>query len=251
MARVWRLGAVLSLLLLLLLPVPAFGLGGLLGPLVEPLEPVADGELLEPVTQPVVELVAPVTEPVVEILSPVTEPLDPITDPLLGNDATEPITDPIIGPIIGPVTDPDPQPTTTTAPPNRTESAPPPSGGRSTDGLPATSPSDDRVEVLESSTGQETIARAPAALLLTPSLASQLPNLAVAESAGSSLLGQILDWVGGFDAASFLAAPLLALEVLLRALASAGRGLLAPALVLGGLAVLMARDRRKVGTKTP
>jgi hypothetical protein len=66
-----------------------------------------------------------------------------------------------------------------------------------------------------------------------------------------SVLSQILDWLSEFDAGSFLTAPFLGLQVLLRALASAGKGLLIPGIMLATFGFFMARDRRIQGTKTP
>jgi hypothetical protein len=85
--------------------------------------------------------------------------------------------------------------------------------------------------------------------LLLPRLDGFSPLLAPV-SGVESLLAAILNWVSDFELGSILAAPFVALRVLLRALASAGRGLLAPALLLSGMAVVMTWDRKSLGTKS-
>lgn len=84
------------------------------------------------------------------------------------------------------------------------------------------------------------------ALLIAPDEVLLVPD----QAQGGSW-ADIFNFVGEVNLGSILAAPLLALEVLLRALASAGEGLLAPGVMLVVLAIVMARDRRILGTKTP
>lgn len=72
-----------------------------------------------------------------------------------------------------------------------------------------------------------------------------IPSGAVVLAAASRLpLSDVLAFVGDVRVEAFLAAPLLALQVLARALGSAGQGLIAPAAMLAIVAGLMARDRR-------
>ncbi|MEX0700017.1 MAG: hypothetical protein WD354_09825 [Acidimicrobiia bacterium] len=272
---------VVALILLLLAAAPegaaALSLGGLLDPVLEPLEPVTEaaGDLLAPITEPTGQLVDPLVGPVVELLEPVTDPLlepvedllapvtdpllepveealAPVTDPLLEpvEEALAPVTDPLLGPVeevVDPITDPvdgvvdplinpDPQPE---------GGNPPGSSDPAIDGGSVIS-----VPSLGSFESQPT----SAAVSFVSSAISLLPprsgGVVVSPSVAQSLLSQILDWLSGFDAGSFLAAPFLGLRVLLRALASAGQGLLIPGMMLVVLA-LMARDRRILGTKTP
>jgi uncharacterized protein YggT (Ycf19 family) len=275
---------VVALILLLLAAAPdsaaALSLGELFGPVIEPLKPVTEaaGALLEPITEPtgqlldpligpVVDLLEPVTdpllEPVEELLAPVTDPLlepveevlDPITDPLLDpvEEVLDPITDPLLDPVeevVDPITDPvdevvdplinpDPQPEGGT-PPGLSDSA-------TVGGSVISVPSLGGEGSFESQPTSAAVSFVSSAISLLPPPSS---GVVVPPSLAQSLLSQILDWLSGFDAGSFLAAPFLGLRVLLRALASAGQGLLIPGMMLVVLAV-MARDRRILGTKTP
>jgi uncharacterized protein YggT (Ycf19 family) len=270
MSRV-RAGVVALILLLIAAPANAaphslsFSLGELLGPVVAPLEPVAEsaGDLLEPITEPTGEILEPVIDPALEVLSPVTDPLlepveevvDPITDPLLDpvEEVVDPITDPITDPVedvvdpitdpvdevVNPLRDPDPQPEGGTPP----GSPDPATDGGSVISVPSLG-GEGSFESQPTSAGESIVSSAIS--LLPP----RSGGVVVAPSLAQSLLSQILDWLSGFDAGSFLAAPFLGLRVLLRALASAGQGLLIPGMMLVVLA-LMARDRRILGTKTP
>jgi uncharacterized protein YggT (Ycf19 family) len=260
---------VVALILLLLAAAPgsaaALSLGELLGPVIDPLKPVTEaaGDLLEPITEPTGQLLDPLVGPVVDLLEPVTDPLlepveeslAPVTDPVLEpvEEALAPVTDPLLGPveeIVDPITDPvnevvdplinpDPQPEGGT-PPGLSDPA--------IDGGSVVSvPSLGGAGSFESQPTSAAVSFVSSAISLLPPPSA---GVVVPPSLAQSLLSQILDWLSGFDAGSFLAAPFLGLRVLLRALASAGQGLLIPGMMLVVLAV-MARDRRILGTKTP
>ena len=261
-----RARAVVGGLLLVLIAAPAYaappshsyGLGELLGPVLAPLEPVTEsvGSVLAPITEPVGETLDPVTDPALELLSPVTDPLldpaeemvDPITDPLL--DPAEEVVDPITNPLLDPVdevVDPILDPVEDVIDPP-SEPNPPPAGA----GNPPVSEtnSSQRVGVAGSLAGPVTSTAAD----LVSSAVSLLPppsdRVVLSPSLAQNVLSQILDWLSEVDAGSFLTAPFLGLQVLLRALASAGQGLFAPGLMLAVFAFSMARDRRIRGTKT-
>jgi hypothetical protein len=213
---------------------------------------------LEPITEPAGEILDPVVDPVLEALSPITDPLldpleevtDPITDPLL--DPVEEVTDPITDPLLDPVeevTDPILDPLEEVIDPP-SEPNPPPVGGGN---LPGS----------ETNSAQQPVSVAGASVEPIPSSRSDLVSsavsllsppsaqVAVSPTLAQSVLSQILDWLSKFDAGSFLTAPFLGLQVLLRALASAGQGLLIPGIMLATFGFFMARDRRIQGTKTP
>jgi uncharacterized protein YggT (Ycf19 family) len=263
-----RARAVVGGLLLVLIAAPAYaappshsyGLGELLGPVVTPLQPVTEsvGTVLAPITEPVGEILDPVVDPVVEVLSPITDPLldpveevvDPITDPLLDpvEDVVDPITDPLLDPVeevVDPLLDPVEDVVDPPLEPN-----PPPVGGGNPPGL-ETNSSQSPADVAGASVGPVSSSTAD----LVSSAVSLLPppsaGVVLSPTLAQSLLSQILDWLSEFDVGSFLTAPFLGLQVLLRALASAGRGLLVPGAMLAVFAILMARDRRIQGTKTP
>ncbi len=247
-----RARAVVGGLLLVLIAAPAYaappshsyGPGELLGPLVEPLKPVTEsvGTVLAPTTEPAGEILEPVADPVVEVLSPVTDPLldpveevvNPITDPPL--DPVEEVDDPILD-TVEDVIDPPIEPN------------PPPIGGGTPPGSETNSSQLVGVagSLVESSPSLRSDLVSSAVSLLPPSSA----GVVLSPTLTQSLLSQILDWLSGLDAGSLLSAPFLGLQVLLRALVSAGRGLLVPAVMLVALAIFMARDRRIQGTKTP
>lgn len=260
-----RARAVFGGLLLVLIAAPAYaappshsyGLGELLGPVVASLKPVTEsaGDLLAPTTEPVSEILEPVTDP---LLEPVDDLLAPVTDPLLDpiEEVTDPITDPVeevVDPILDPVeevTDPIEEVTDPIADPVE----------EVTD--PITDPILDPVEDVgtsETNSSQPPVGVAGSLVGPIPSSTAVLVSLLPPPSAGvvlspmlaHSVLSQILDWLSEFDVGSFLMAPFLGLQVLLRALASAGRGLLVPGVMLATFAFLMARDRRILGTKTP
>ena len=263
-----RARVVVALILLLLAAAPgsaaALSLGELLGPVIpEPVEEVlalADPvvELVDEVvalTDPVVESVEEVpalTDPVVEsveeslapgtdpVLEPVEEVLAPGTDPVLDpvEEVLAPKTDPVdevVGPLVEPHLDDEDGLTNSVPSLDQDVDVLPVVGGPFVDGEPESQPA----------AAAPSIASVATALFPPPSTGAVLP-----QSLAKSLLSQILDWLSGFDAGSFLAAPFLGLRVLLRALASAGQGLLIPGMMLVVLA-LMARDRRILGTKTP
>jgi len=268
-----------------------YGLGELLGPVVAPLQPVTEsvGEILEPVTGPVMEVFAPVTDPLLEpvddLLAPVTDPLldpieevtdpitdpveevtdpitdpveevtDPITDPV--EEATDPITDPILDPVEE-VLDPIIKPVEHVIDPPLEPNLPPvgdgnPPGGPAIPPVDTSDPgaSEPPVGVAGSLAGPIPSSTAD----LVSSAVSLLPppaaRVVLSPTLAQSVLSQILDWLSEFDAGSFLMAPFLGLQVLLRALTSAGRGLLVPGFMLAVFGFLMARDRRIQGTKTP
>jgi hypothetical protein len=278
-----RARAVVGGFLLVLIAAPAYaappshsyGLGELLGPVVAPLKPVTEsvGDLLAPVTEPVGELLAPVTEPVGEILEPVTSPvleiLAPVTDPLLDpvDDILAPITDPLLDPIeevtdpvvevTDPITDPILDPVEDVIDPPL-ELDPLPVGGGNLPGgaaIPLLGTSDIGTSEPPVGVAGSLVGPVPSsAAALVSSAVSLLPppsaGVVLSPTLAQSLLSQILDWLGEVDAISLLTAPFLGLQVLLRALASAGRGLFAPGVMLAIFALLMARDRRIQGTKT-
>ena len=253
--------------------------GDLLAPITEPtgeiLEPVVDPavEVLSPVTDPLLdpveEVVDPITDPILdpaeEVVDPITDPIpdpaeevvDPITDPILDpvEEVVDPITDPILDPVeevVDPITDPVEDvidPLVKSDPPPAGGGSPPggPSAGNGTSDAAGPTPS---VGVAGSLTG---LPPSPAASLVssTISLLQPRPPVVLSPSLSQSLLSQILDWLSEVNAGSFLAAPFLGLQVLFRALASAGKGLLVPGVMLAALALVMARDRRIQGTKTP
>ena len=272
-----RARAAVGGLLLVLIAAPAYaaptshtyGLGELLGPVVAPLQPVTEsvGEILEPVTGPVMEVFAPVTDPLLEpvddLLAPVTDPLldpieevtDPITDPV--EEATDPITDPILDPVEE-VLDPIIKPVEHVIDPPLEPNLPPvgdgnPPGGPAIPPVDTSDPgaSEPPVGVAGSLAGPIPSSTAD----LVSSAVSLLPppaaRVVLSPTLAQSVLSQILDWLSEFDAGSFLMAPFLGLQVLLRALTSAGRGLLVPGFMLAVFGFLMARDRRIQGTKTP
>jgi hypothetical protein len=205
-------------------------------PVVEELEPVVD--LVDPVLDPVVDLVDPALDPVEEVVDPVLDPVDEIVDPV------EEIVDPVEE-IVDPVEeDPgsvDPEGATPV------EGTPRPRPGSEPSPIPIGS--QPPVQVSSQGVGDPAAIGGPAgAAALLP---STRPEVVLSPLVTGSLLAEILDWVRRIDAGSILAAPFLALRVLLRALLSAGKGLLAPAVLLAGFAFLMARDRRHSGTKSP
>jgi hypothetical protein len=232
----------------------------LVDPVVDELEPVVDE--LEPVVEPVVDLVDPVLDPVEEVVDPVLDPVEEVVDPVL--DPVEEVVDPVLDPVdevVDPVLDPveeivdpvgevvDPHPGVVDPGDDRgnpVEEAPSPSPGSAPApvGAVVTTGVSDQGAAGSPATGG--LAGTAAALLPSPQ-----PEVVLSPLVAGSLLADILDWVGRFDVGSILAAPFLALRVLLRALLSAGKGLLAPAVLLAGFAYLMARDRRLSGTKSP
>lgn len=256
-------------LILVLIAAPAhaappshFGLRELLGPVAAPLQPVIEsvGDLLAPITEPVDETLEPVLEPVVPLPDSLLEPVDdllapltdPITDPIL--DPVEEVVDPIIDPVeevvdpVEDVIDPPSEPSLLPAddgnhlgspvlpPPSPTEgdSSRPPAGVVGSRGEPVASSAASFV-----SSAVSLLPPPSAGLVLAP---TTLPQ---------SLLTHILDWLSEADAGSLLKAPFFGLQVLLRALASAGSGLLVPGLLLVTFAFLMGRDRRTQVTETP
>ena len=245
--------------------------GDLLAPITEPvgdlLAPITEpvGEILEPVTDPLLEVLAPVTDPLLEpiedVLAPVTDPLlepieviDPITNPV--EEVTAPITDPILDPVEE-VLDPSIDPVEDVIDPPLEPNLPPVGGGNIPGGpaIPlfgtsVTGVSEPSVGVAGSLVGSVPSSTAE----LVSSAVSLLPppstGVLLTPSLPESVLSQILDWLSDVNFGSFFTAPFLGLQVLLRALASAGRGLLVPGVMLAMFAFLMARDRRIRGTKT-
>lgn len=106
-----------------------------------------------------------------------------------------------------------------------------------------------RVESTTSAPASEFEAVPPTVSDAIATLAGQVepvvPSSAFVLAATSRLpLADVLAFVGDIRVETFLAAPLLALQILARALGSAGQGLIAPAAMLVIVAGLMARDRR-------
>lgn len=212
----------------------------LLGPIVDP--------LVEGTTDELDSALGTDTSPVEDLLESTTGTVDDVATDVVST-ATDPVpTKPI-----------DPVPTTTTIGPSITTT---------TRVLPTTTTSlvvstmpltkEPRPEPLPEPVPAHP-ATPPSAVTLRESALDPAPTLLTTpvdalvspDRAESGSWADIFDFVGDVNVGSFLAAPWLALEVLLRALASAGEGLLAPGVMLVGLAMLMARDRRISGTKTP
>jgi hypothetical protein len=251
-----RARAVVGGFLLVLIAAPAhaappshsYGLGELLGPVVAPLEPVTESvdELVAPITEPVGEIPEQVADPVEEVTDPIRDHIDDVTDPDPIVDPVEEVLDPIIDPVedvIDPPLEPNPPPVDGGNPGSPALS--PPGTSATNASQPSVAVSGSLVEALPSSSAVSLVSSAVS--LIPPASAGEV----LAQALAQSFLSQILDWLGEADAGSFLTAPFLGLQVLLRALVSAGKGLLVPGVMLVAFAFLMARDRRIQGTKTP
>jgi hypothetical protein len=218
-------------------------------------------DLLGPIGDPLVDGVTdtldsvlgtdPITSPVEALLESTIGVVDDTVDEVV-NAATDPIPPTPVDPLL-PTTTILSLPTTTlpalttttsivitipTVPVNEPRPGPLPEPLSAT--FPAT------ISTVVASVSAEAALGPSQALLISP-----VDALAPTDEAQNGWWADILDFVGEINIGSFLAAPWLALEVLLRALASAGKGLLAPGMMLVALAMLMARDRRISGTKTP
>lgn len=66
----------------------------------------------------------------------------------------------------------------------------------------------------------------------------------VVQAVDDSIYARLLSWLGGGGIVDLLAGPLLGLEILLRALLSAGSGLVAPTSLLAALVFVWLRESR-------
>lgn len=266
-----------TFLILFALALPAqAGLGDLLGgmledpisELTEPLAPLVTSvplvedllETTEALTSPVVTVVDSLASPVVtiveQVVSPTAEPSDEVVDPIVEPveeivDPVEEIVDPVVEPPIDPV-----DPVTQILDP--VLDVPPPSLPPAEPTLPVVNSTESvtRFEVVESTFDQvlvtpieEDIDRsAPPTDTIQRALLSSIVESSVAlrDREGNDPVVTNPDWLSalrgwlesGVSALlDVIAIPARLLEILLRALMSAGSGLVAPAAILVALAV--------------
>jgi hypothetical protein len=253
MRSLGRAGSIILALVIMLAATPAMARASsprsadLLGPIIDPIDDLTDSLGSMSDEDDPLPLVAN------ELLEPVISAVDQTTDTVTGliSDTKPPVTTPVPVTTTLPIK---PEPTVPGRPdptlPSPTTTVPIPT----TTALPRPTPTTTPVRDLVDSRGiVAPVVQAETAFSAVPDLPAPADEERVAppQQTETSYLAGILDFVRRMDLASFLAAPLLALEVLLRALASAGEGLLAPVALLVLLAAALRRDHRFSGTKTP
>jgi hypothetical protein len=281
----WRLTVLmLGLVSMLMTALPAqAGLGDLLDDLLDPVEDIPIvGDVVEPIVDDVVD---PIVEDVVnplagDLLDPIAEEvLAPIVTPIVGNvvapvveELVTPVLDSVVPPVIEPVVETIPPvetPTTTTttvppfAPTSQEVSASESSGfGVSSTGYPggvvvASSSADREVAPIPPTTELESLA---AALALQTALVKR-DSVVLADS-GLELPAEVAvidaGWLDGLTnwlrnsadgLLNVLALPIRLLELLARALLTAGSGLIAPLSLLLAFTAILIKDRGWVRTK--
>ncbi|HJQ94138.1 MAG TPA: hypothetical protein VJ935_00320 [Acidimicrobiia bacterium] len=267
MRRWVALGGTFLILFALALPARA-GLGELLGgvledpisELTEPLAPLVTSvplvedvlETTEALTAPVVTVVDQLASPVVtvveQVVSPIAEPPDEVVDPIV--EPVEEIVDPeVVKPPIDPVTEtPDPVLDVPPAPiPPIEPTLPVVNSGESVTRFEIVELTFDQVSVAipieadvdRSASPTEAIQRALLSSILESSVSLQDREGNDSVLTNSDWLSALRGWLASGVSAllDVIAIPARLLEILLRALLSAGSGLVAPAAILVALAV--------------
>ena len=280
----WRLTVLLlGLVSMLMTALPAqAGLGDLLGELLDPIEDIPIvGDIVEPIVEDVVDpivedvvdpLAGDLLDPIVEeVLAPIVTPIvDNIVAPVVGEVVT-PVLETVVPPVIEPVVETIPPvetTTTTTAPPpapgNQEVSAGESSGfGLSSTGYPG------GIAIASSSDGGE-VAPIPPTTELESLAAALALQTALVEGDAAVLVGsgspepaaevEVIDagWLDGLTnwlrnsadgLLNVLALPIRLLELLARALLTAGSGLIAPLSLLLAFTAILIKDRGWVRAK--
>jgi hypothetical protein len=259
-------------LLMVALPAQA-GLGDLLDDLLDPVEDIpVVGDLVEPIVE---DLVAPIVEDIVEpvagdLADPVVdEVLAPVLTPIVDTDVT-PIVDEVVAPVldngVAPVTETIPPvgTTTTTTLPVIASNQEAPVGesagfGISSSGYPggvlladSLDNSGDEVIAVQSTTQTQSL---EAALALQTTLVDSNDTDPSTLDGGQPAPADLVegDWLNGLThwlrnsadgLLNLLALPIRLLELLARALLTAGSGLIAPLSMLLAFTALLIKDRR-------
>jgi hypothetical protein len=258
-------------LLMVALPAQA-GLGDLLDDLLDPVEDIpVVGDIVEPIVEDVVDpIVEDIVEPVAgdlvdpvvdEVLAPAITPIvDTVVTPIV-DEVVTPVLDNTVPPVIETI--PPVEPTTTTTIPVLASSQQAPAGhsagfGISPSGYPGGVPASDSsgngpgVLVADQSTSQIRSLEAALALqtALVDSNVTEPSNLDVDQPAPADLVEA--NWLNGLTnwlrssadgLLNLLALPIRLLELLARALLTAGSGLIAPLSMLLAFTALLIKDR--------
>lgn len=272
----WRLTILtVGLVSLVTVALPAqAGLGDLLDDLLDPVEdlPVVDDivdPIVDDVVDPIVEgIVDPIAgdlvDPIVDdVLAPALTPLvDTVVAPIVEGVVT-PVLDNAVAPVIEPVVETITVGTTTT-----TALAVGASGqgayqsagvgvGPTSSGYPggvsiSDSPNDEALGAVQATTGLQSLEAALAlqtALVASGSTEPSSPNLVPSTAMApvdAGWLDGLTNWLrnGGEGLLAFLAGPIRLLELLARALLTAGSGLIAPLSMLLAFTAFLIKDRR-------
>ena len=276
----WRLiilMVALASIVMLALPAQA-GLGDLLGDLLDPLEDVPIvGEIVTPIVEDVVDpivedivdplaggLVNPIVE---EVLAPVLTPIvETVVAPIVDGVVT-PVVENVAPPVIEPVVEviPPVETTSTTAPPvgpsgqeaGESESAGfgPSSSGYPADVLVGNSSDDGGVTAAQATTVTTGLQSLEAALALQTALLDDgsaevsrpVPDpMTASEPVDAGWLDGLTNWLrtSADGLLNLLALPIRLLELLARALLTAGSGLIAPLSMLLAFTAVLIKDRR-------
>ena len=259
----------LVVLVMVALPAQA-GLGDLLDDLLDPVEDVpVVGDIVDPIVADVVDpivvdIVEPVTgdlvDPIVdEVLAPVVTPIvDTVVVPIVGEVMT-PVLNNVVAPVIETI--PPPGDTTTTTLPIAVPGQEAPArdsvgSGFSSSGYPggvllADSDNDGEALLSQPSTDLQSLEAARTLqTTLVDSGVTELSNVDVAqptaETVDAGWLNGLTKWLRtSADALlNLLALPIRLLELLARALLTAGSGLIAPLSMLLAFTALLIKDRR-------
>lgn len=253
--------AVLAATFLSVLAVPAqAGLGDLLDPLVEDLPVVEDvvDPLVDEVVDPVVETIGEgIAAPIQEVVAPLVPPevekaVQPVVDEVL------PPVDEIVPPVdeieVPPVIDENPVPPIESITGTRTSDSPTVRSDNATvdvanENSPESGISRGVTDVRES--GSLELAQSLQAALTRTALASPTVSGPLIDSSGGSWLLGLTDWLrnAGGGLVDLMAIPLRLLELLARALLTAGSGLVAPASLAMAFTLHAVRDRRWQGVR--
>jgi hypothetical protein len=268
----WRQALLITgLLSILMIAVPAqAGLGDLLDDLLDPIEDVpVVGDIVEPIVEEVLDpIVEDIVEPVAgDLVDPVVdEVLAPVLTPIVDT-VVSPIVDEVVAPVLDnvvpPVTEtiPTVEETTTTTPlvgvTDQEAAAGDSAGfGVSSSGYPGgvlltDSNNDAEVLLVQATTDLQSLEAARALQTTLISGVTELATVEVAEPTAAEMvdagwLNGLTNWLrtSADGLLNLLALPIRLLELLARALLTAGSGLIAPLSMLLAFTAVLIKDRR-------
>jgi hypothetical protein len=258
--RLFIFGLVAILTLGLASPAQA-GLGDLIDGLLDPVEelPVL-GEIVDPVVGAIVDPVVEELDPVVEtVVDPVVEVVDPVVEEVV--DPVVEVVDPVVEEVVDPVVEVV-DPVVEEVPPvvgimDHVADEPPviEEGVLPIESVAAPGPSlaghIDQILSDVDDLGSLALARVLQAALANTR--GTLPTVAgtLVDTSGAGWLMGLTDWLRGTanGLADFLSIPLRLLELLVRALLTAGSGLVAPASLALAFTIYAVKDRRWQGIR--
>jgi hypothetical protein len=231
-------------------------IGGIVEPVVEVVEPVEEvvEPVLAPVVDPVVEVLDPVVEevvdPVVEVVDPVVEVVDPVVevvDPVV--EVVDPVVE-VVDPVVEVVDPPGSIVDHVADEPSVIEE-----GVSSIESVAASGPSlaGHVDQILSDVDDHGSLGLAQTLQAALASTRGTLPTVAgrLVDSSGAAWLMGLTDWL--HRTANYLmdvlSIPLRLLEILVRALLTAGSGLVAPASLALAFTIYAVRDRHWVGLR--